>query len=158
MIYWDGNYATFTIYMQCLINQLTNLFVTQKAASFIFVYTVLPHYKSVAELKVPVFQAALTVHDIDADSARGTSVITDDKCSCWFSDNEEVSECVDNHSGYVNENECAVCTKEFVFCCLLVMSMPALQYMHISFAEEVDYLLLMLIIHLCCLHDAHKFT
>ena len=48
----------------------------------------------VAELKVPVFQAALTVHDIDADSAIWTrsSVITDDRNSCRFSDDEEVSE------------------------------------------------------------------
>ena len=37
-----------------------------------------------------MFQAALTVHDIDADSARGTSIITDDRSSCWFSDDEEV--------------------------------------------------------------------
>ena len=40
-----------------------------------------------------MFQAALTTHDIDADSARGTSIITDDS-SCWFSDDEEVSEWV----------------------------------------------------------------
>ena len=42
---------------------------------------------------IAVFQAALTVHDIDADSARGTSIFTDDRSSCRFSD-EEVSECV----------------------------------------------------------------
>ena len=40
-----------------------------------------------------MFQAALTPHDIDADSARGTSIITDDRSSCWFSD-EEVSVCM----------------------------------------------------------------
>ena len=40
-----------------------------------------------------MFQAALTTHDIDEDSARGTSIITDDKSSRWFSD-EVVSECV----------------------------------------------------------------
>ena len=40
-----------------------------------------------------MFQAALTVHDIDADSARGTSIITNDKSSYKFSDDEEVSEC-----------------------------------------------------------------
>ena len=39
-----------------------------------------------------MFQAALTVHDIDADSAMGTSIITDDRSSCRFSDDEEVSE------------------------------------------------------------------
>ena len=44
-----------------------------------------------------MFQAALKPHDIDADSARGTSIITDDRSSCWFSDDIEVSVCV-----YVN--------------------------------------------------------
>ena len=39
-----------------------------------------------------MFQAALTVHDIDADSAMGTSIITDDRSSCRISDDEEVSE------------------------------------------------------------------
>ena len=45
-----------------------------------------------------MFQAELTVHDIDADSAIGTrsSIITDDRSSCRFSDDDEVSEC-----GYV---------------------------------------------------------
>ena len=48
----------------------------------------------VAELRV--FQAALTTHDIDADSAIWTrsSIITDDRSSCRFSDNEEVSVCM----------------------------------------------------------------
>ena len=36
----------------------------------------------------------MTTHDIDADSAMGTSIITDDKNSCRFSDDEEVSVCV----------------------------------------------------------------
>ena len=40
-----------------------------------------------------MFQAALTTHNIDADSAMGISIITDDRSS-WFSDDEEVSECV----------------------------------------------------------------
>ena len=50
--------------------------------------------ESVAELRVPMFQAVLTVPDIDADSAIGTcaSIITDDRSSCWFSDDNEVSE------------------------------------------------------------------
>ena len=41
-----------------------------------------------------MFQAALTVHNIDADSAIWTcsSIITDDRSSCRFSDDEEVSE------------------------------------------------------------------
>ena len=55
-----------------------------------------------------MFQAAqLTTHDIDADSAIGTctSVITDNKSSCRFSDDEEVSECV-----YVYHNT-TICTK-----------------------------------------------
>ena len=48
-----------------------------------------------------MFQAALTTCDIDADSAIWTrsSIITDDKSSCRFSDDDEVSECV-----YVNHN------------------------------------------------------
>ena len=50
--------------------------------------------ESVAEVRGPVLQAVLTPHDIDADSARGTSIITDDRSSCRFSDDEEVSECV----------------------------------------------------------------
>ena len=43
-----------------------------------------------------MFQAALTVHDIDADSAIWThsSIITGDRSSCRFSDDDEVSECV----------------------------------------------------------------
>ena len=40
-----------------------------------------------------MFQAALIPHDIDEDSARGTSIIKDDKSSRRFSD-EVVSECV----------------------------------------------------------------
>ena len=39
-----------------------------------------------------MFQAALTVPDIDADSAMGFSIVTDDRSSCRFSDGEEVSE------------------------------------------------------------------
>ena len=40
-----------------------------------------------------MFQAALTTHDIDADSAIWTrsSIITDDRSSSRFSDDEEVS-------------------------------------------------------------------
>ena len=49
--------------------------------------------ESVAELRIPVLQAALTTHDIDVDSARGTSIITDDRSSCRFYD-DEVSMCV----------------------------------------------------------------
>ena len=46
-----------------------------------------------------MFQAALTVHDVDADSAVWTrsSIITDDRSSCRFSDDEEVSKCVYVH-------------------------------------------------------------
>ena len=41
-----------------------------------------------------MFQVVLqTTHDIDADSARGTSIIADDRSSCRFSDDEEVSVC-----------------------------------------------------------------
>ena len=43
-----------------------------------------------------MFQAALTTHETDADSAIWTcsSVITDDERSCRFSDDEEVRECM----------------------------------------------------------------
>ena len=43
-----------------------------------------------------MFQAALTTHDIDVDSAIGVSI----RSSCWFSD-EEVSVCV--HATIVSE-------------------------------------------------------
>ena len=53
-----------------------------------------------------MFQAALTTHDIDADSAIWTcsSVITDDRSSCRFSDDEEVSKCVYVNATIVSEN------------------------------------------------------
>ena len=43
-----------------------------------------------------MLQAALTTHDIDADSAiwTGSSIITDDRSSCRFSDYEGVSVCM----------------------------------------------------------------
>ena len=41
-----------------------------------------------------MLQAALTIHDNDADSAMGVSLITDDRSSCRFSDDEEVSVCM----------------------------------------------------------------
>ena len=53
-----------------------------------------------------MFQAAqLTTHDIDADSAIGTcsSIITDDRSSCRFSDDDEVSECVYHNATIVWE-------------------------------------------------------
>ena len=60
-----------------------------------------------------MFQAALTVHDIDADSAiwTCTSVITDDRSSCRFSDDEEVSECVyvQHNATTVSENSMQLC-------------------------------------------------
>ena len=58
-----------------------------------------------------MFQAALTTHDIDADSAIWTrsSIITDDRSSCRFSDDEEVSECV-----YVYHNATIVQKQMFV--------------------------------------------
>ena len=64
-----------------------------------------------------MFQAALTVHDIDADSAIWTrsSIITDDRSSCRFSD-EEVSECVYVYHEYVciivlSEKSVQLCAK-----------------------------------------------
>ena len=56
-----------------------------------------------------MFQAVLTPHDIDADSAMGTSIITDDRCSCWFSDDEEVSECVYHNATYVSVSSMHLC-------------------------------------------------
>ena len=58
-----------------------------------------------------MFQAALTIHDIDADSARGTSIITDHRSSCRFSDDEEVSECV-----YEYHNAAIVSAKSMQMC------------------------------------------
>ena len=60
-----------------------------------------------------MFQAALTVHDIDADSAIWTrsSIITDDRSSCRFSDDDEVSECV-----YVYHNATIVSEKSMQLC------------------------------------------
>ena len=59
-----------------------------------------------------MFQAALTVHDIDADSAIWThsSIITDDRSSCRFSDDEEVSGCV-----YVYHNATIVSETQIIF-------------------------------------------
>ena len=50
-----------------------------------------------------MFQAALTTHDNDADSAIWTrsSIITDERSSCRFSDDEEVSECVYYHNATI---------------------------------------------------------
>ena len=50
-----------------------------------------------------MFQAALTTHDIDADSAIWTrsSIITDDRSSCTFTDDEEVSDCVYYHNATI---------------------------------------------------------
>ena len=49
--------------------------------------------ESVAELSGQLFQPVLTVPDIDTDSAIGTcaSIITGDRSSCRFSDDDEVS-------------------------------------------------------------------
>ena len=60
-----------------------------------------------------MFQPALTVHDIDADSAIWTrsSVITDDRSSCRFSDDEEVREYV-----YVYHNATTVSEKSMQLC------------------------------------------
>ena len=58
-----------------------------------------------------MFQAALTVHDNDADSAMGTSVITDERSSCRFSDDKEVSECV-----YIYHNTTIVSEKSMQLC------------------------------------------
>ena len=52
-----------------------------------------------------MLQAALKIHDIDTDSAMGVSIITDDRSSCRFSDDEEVSECVYVYRNTVIVNE-----------------------------------------------------
>ena len=59
--------------------------------------------------------SALTVHDFDADSAVGFSIITDDRSSCWISDDDEVSECmhVYHNATFVNEKSMQLC-KRFV--------------------------------------------
>ena len=61
--------------------------------------------ESVAELSGQLFQAVLAVPDIDADSAIGTcaSIITGDRSSCRFSDDDEVSE-------WVSEQVCVYLT------------------------------------------------
>jgi len=59
-----------------------------------------------------VLQAALTVPDIDADSAVWTcsSIITDDRSSCRFSDDDEVSDCVYYHNAtIVSEKSMQLC-------------------------------------------------
>ena len=74
-----------------------------------------------------MFQASLTLPDIDdADSAVGTSIVTDDRSSCRFSEYEEVSGCV-----YVYHNativrkvwNCAIadiiCVVKFYSSCLM---------------------------------------
>ena len=69
-----------------------------------------PFQNPLAELRV--FQAAqLTVHDVDADSAIWTrsSIITDDRSSCKFSDDEEVSECVYHNATIVGEKSMQLC-------------------------------------------------
>ena len=50
-----------------------------------------------------MFQAALTVPDIDANSGLGSSISTDDRSSCRFSDGEEVRDLVHNYVILVTE-------------------------------------------------------
>ena len=72
--------------------------------------------ESVAELRAPVLQAVLTTHDIDADSARGTSIITDDRSSCRFSGDEEVSECICMYIMYIIHNATIMSEKSMQLC------------------------------------------
>ena len=62
-----------------------------------------------------MFQAALTVHDIDADSAiwAHSSIITADRSSCRFSDDEEVSKCVSvyHNATIVSERSMQLCKR-----------------------------------------------
>ena len=64
-----------------------------------------------------MFQAALKIHDIDADSARGGSIITDDRSSCRFSDDEEVSVCVHVYlnTTIVSGKSVQLCKKQTIF-------------------------------------------
>ena len=80
-----------SVYTSGCVKSLICRLVT-KTAKFAFVLFAHNYFilESV-ELRVQVLQAALTEHDIDADSAIGVSIITDDRSSCMFSDNEEVS-------------------------------------------------------------------
>ena len=75
--------TSYLLFLHCL-------FTTLKSNLPLFLFPLI----TVAELRVQVFQAALKTHDIDTDSATGVSIITDDRSSCRFTDNEEVSECV----------------------------------------------------------------
>ena len=64
-----------------------------------------------------MFQAALTTHDIDADSAIWTrsSIITDDMSSCRFSDDEEVSECMHvYHNATIELEKCGIVRTQII--------------------------------------------
>jgi len=62
-----------------------------------------------------VFQVALQKpHDTDADSAMGISIVTDDKNSCRFSNDEEVCVCAYHNATIVVNN----CTKTDNICVL----------------------------------------
>ena len=51
-----------------------------------------------------MFQVPLqTPHDTDVDSAMGISIVTDDKNSCRFSNDEEVSVCVYHNATIVSK-------------------------------------------------------
>ena len=69
-----------------------------------------------------MFRAALTVHDIDADSAIGTIIITDDRSSCRFSDDEEVSEYM-----YIIMLQLCACRK---YLCCEIFSDSHMLYVH----------------------------
>ena len=64
-----------------------------------------------------MFQAALTTRDIDADSAMGVSIITDDRSSCMFSDDEEVSEYIPYNATIVSEKVCSCAKADKHLCC-----------------------------------------
>ena len=50
-----------------------------------------------------MFQALLTTHDVYADSGLGSSISTDDRSSCRFSDSEEVGDLVHNYAYLVTK-------------------------------------------------------
>ena len=57
-----------TVYIFCRLKK-GNLLTILKAENLPFLHITFLFKNHVAELRAPVFQAALTVHDIDADSA-----------------------------------------------------------------------------------------
>ena len=105
-----------------------------------------------------MLQAALTTHDIDADSAIWTSssIITDDRSSCRCSDDEKVGECVyvNHNASIVSEKVCNCANADNIYVAESSKSssvMPAVHihnFENVSVAEEIVHLKN----HANCLH------